>query len=487
MCEHLEAIYKLEIRDLLINLPPRMGKSLILGALFPAWCWIKDAGLRFLFASFSQQLSVRDSVYCRRLITSHWYKNLWGDTYHLMGDVNNKLRFDNNKYGYRIASSVNGTITGQGGDIICCDDPNDINEVHSEVHRQNVNDWWDFTFSTRFCLAATARRVVSQQRSHQQDLSGHILAQDDPSLVTLILPMEFESSRRSMTIPLSMSKGKIWKDPRKKEGDLLWPNGIDDAELIRIKRKFKFDSYTIAGQLQQRPSPAEGGILQAEWYKHWKEQEYPEFDYIIQSWDTALTTGKLSCYSACTSWGIFKDKYDMSNIMLLSVFREKVEYPELREMAVRLSNNYNDNFIDDPIIGKNPPDLVLIEAKVNGYSLFQDLMRANIPVMKFEPNRHGDKLSRCRVISHLIKNGLVWLPTESPKCEFLTQDSQLFLEASVNFPNSEYNDIIDSMSQTFIYVTSNGWLINKEDPRMDPEPNFNQNRPYYITTKSCVY
>lgn len=166
--------------------------------------------------------------------------------------------------------------------------------------------------------------------------------------------------------------------------------------------------------------------------------------------------------------------------MLLSLFREKVEGPELRKMAVRLSNNYYDVYIDDTIFGRNPPDMVLIESAMNGYDLRQDLMRANIPVMGFSPSRHGNKYGRCRLVSHLMENGLVWLPTQYPSHEYYTQESQLFLQAAVNFPHDDYNDIIDSMSQAFIHIISNGWVSNKEDPRDDFEPNWKQeSRPYY--------
>jgi hypothetical protein len=120
MCDHLEAAYDGDIKKLLINLPPRTGKSNVMSVFFPAWCWVKDAGLRFLYTSYAQTLSVRDSVGCRRLILSEWYQSLWGNKFRLMSDVNNKLRFDNNCSGYRIASSVGGTNTGLGGDFVVC-------------------------------------------------------------------------------------------------------------------------------------------------------------------------------------------------------------------------------------------------------------------------------------------------------------------------------------------------------------------------------
>jgi len=480
--EHLQAMQQMEIRDLLINLPPRVGKSLIVGALFPAWCWTVEPELRFLYTSYAQHLSVRDAVACRRLITSSWYENLWGFKFTLMGDVNNKLRFDNSRHGYRLASSVGGTITGQGGDIICCDDPNSITDVHSEVIRTSVNDWWDYVMSTRFCNAATGRRLLVQQRCHANDLSGHILAKDDPSWIVLCLPMSFEKSRRAVTVPLPMSGGKVWMDPRKNEGDLLWPEGINEVAVEKIKKNFNYDSYVIASQLQQRPSPAEGGILKEEWFKPWKQKDLPDFQYILQSWDTALTSNKMSCYSACTTWGVFKDKGGINNIMLLSLFREKIEYPDLRKAATRLAYNYEDVYFDDPIDGPRhlPPDLILIEAKVSGYSLLADLMRANLSVMAFNPGKYGDKIGRCRIVSHLMENGLVWLPTVHPKHEYYTEDSQMFLEAAITFPNTESNDIIDSMSQAFIRLTSTGWITNKEDPVDVWEPNWKQiDKPYH--------
>jgi phage terminase large subunit-like protein len=360
-----------------------------------------------------------------------------------------------------------------------CDDANSVTSSESLAAREAVTSWYDYTMTTRFSNFKTGRRLVIQQRTHSHDLSGHILNKDDDNWVHLRLPMEFEKNNRCVTIPLPSSGNHPWRDPRRNDGDLLWPEGIGEKELEDIKAGFHYDSYRISGQLQQRPAPSGGGIFRRDWFKIWKEKDLPDIEFTLQSWDTALTSGVDSCYSACTTWGVFEDKGGIKNIILLSTFREKLEYPELRKMATRLALNYDDVYLDEPSVGRNKPDMILIEAKVSGYSLLQDLMQANLPVMKFNPNKYGDKIGRARLVSHLIENGLVWLPTVSPKCEFLTEDSQIFLEAAELFPKGDGADVIDSMSQAFIRLTTTGWVYNKEDPQREREPAWNDQKPYY--------
>ena len=480
ICEHLEALYNLQIRNLVINIPPRFGKSIISSVCYPAYLWIKEPSLRFLYSSYAQSLSAKDSVACRRLIQSEWYQNLWGDKYSLMQDVNHKLRFDNDKNGYRISSSVGGSNTGLGGDFVICDDPNNVKSVESEVTRNNINDWWDFTMTTRFGDFKTGRRLIIQQRTHMFDLTGHVLNKNSDNWVLLRLPMEFEKSNRCTTIPLKSSGNKsVWMDPRLKDKELLWPQAIGIKELTEMKNEFRNDSYVISGQLQQRPAPADGGIFRREWFKTWKEKDLPKFEFVLSSVDTALTTSETSCYSAITTWGVFEDDKGIKNIMLLSLMREKLEYPDLRKMAVRISKNYNDVDLDHPFYGNNPPDLMLIEAKVNGYSLLQDMMAANLPVMSFNPNRHGDKIGRARIISHLVENGLVWLQTSGPKHQQIDEEGQMLLSAAEFFPRGDGLDLIDSMTQAFIYIKNGGWVYNIDDPQLQQTEPWQQNLPYY--------
>jgi len=247
--EHLEAVTRGQIRNLLINVPPRHMKSLLVSVFWPAWEWTRWPERRWLYSSYGAQLSIRDSVQCRRLIESPWYQARWGDRFALTSDQNTKGRFDNDRSGYRLSTSVGGAVTGEGGDRIVCDDPNNVNEVESDSVRKATNDWFDVVMSTRVNDPKTAGKVVVMQRCHQQDLSGHLLEQGDWE--HLCLPAEYEGP------PCVTSIG--WGDPRLEHGELLWPERFGAQEIESLKRSL--GSYAAAGQLQQRPSPAGGGLL----------------------------------------------------------------------------------------------------------------------------------------------------------------------------------------------------------------------------------
>lgn len=464
ICEHLEAVSQRQIRNLLINIPPRCTKSSLVSVMWPGWRWINYPEEQFLFASYAASLSLRDSVKCRRLITSPWYQARWGNKFRLVGDQNTKGRFDNSCNGYRIASSVGAAVTGEGGSVLVCDDPNNAKDGESEVKRENANDWWDQVWSTRMNNAKTGVRVVVQQRLHESDITGHIMQNDaQDEWVKLILPMEYESHRRAVTVVLPSTNGKPWEDPRKTDGELLWPEQIGSVELSKLKIGLG-SQYNISGQLQQRPSPEEGGIIKKHWFSVWRQPALPPIIYTIQSWDTALEGGQNNAYSACTTWGVFNHDHNIPNLMLLSLWRGKVEYPQLRQMAKRLYNDWRyDNTADFKPDGMHTPDLVLIEAKVSGSSLIHDLHQAGIPVIGFNPNRHGDKLERVRVITPLIETGRVWVQSQAPDCKRLTEFSDTLIENCANFPNGDSRDLVDTMTQTLLRLKASGWIYHPED------------------------
>ena len=294
IAEHLEAVNEGEIRRLIINVPPRYMKSISVAVAWPAWTWQLEAstslsgpGVRFLYASYAQSLSIRDNNRCRRLIQSPWYQGYWGSGFRITSDQNTKVRFDNDQGGYRLATSVDGALTGEGGDIIVVDDAHNVTEAESDAERNNVLAWWDVAMSTRLNDMRTGGFVVIMQRLHEVDLVGHILAREH-GWDHLCLPAEYEPSH-----PFPVSSSLEYVDPRTRKGELLWPERFGPEEMEELKARL---GPSASGQLQQRPSPEEGDFFKRDWI-HWYD-EAPKHVRTYGASDYAVTAdgGDYTCH-----------------------------------------------------------------------------------------------------------------------------------------------------------------------------------------------
>jgi predicted phage terminase large subunit-like protein len=463
ICEHLEACSKRQIKKLLINIPPRFMKSTLVGVMWPAWTWINIAHEKFLYASYAASLSFRDSVNCRRLISSPWYQERWGNKFNLTGDQNTKGRFNNDRGGYRIASSVESSLTGEGGSIRVLDDPNNTNQI-SDLILDGTIFWLTSTWFTRKNDPENDVLVIIQQRMNEKDVSGYILEKDtENEWVKLILPMEFEEGRRSKTVVLPSSENQVWQDPRNYEGELLWPNFWNEDKVEEGKRELG-NEYAVAGQYQQRPAPMGGGFIKKDWFKIWKDERPPHLDYVIQSWDTAFSIKDASDYSACVTMGVFYDHLKIPNVILLNAWRGRVDYPDLRKLAQEFYRDYRSKSIGsiDPD-GHHRPSMVLIEDKGSGMSLVQDFRKAGVPVIGFDPRKHGDKITRVQKISHLIQAGRIWVAAIPPTYKHLRQSAQLLVDCCTMFPAGKSRDIVDAMTQILIRLNLSGWINNPYD------------------------
>lgn len=446
IADHLEACFNREIKNLLINVPPRTLKTGLISVAFPAWVWLHNPQEKFMYASYAASLATQHSLKCKRLIESPWYQQRWGNRYQLARDQKAKGFFENNKKGYRLSTSVGGSATGAGGNFLVADDPNNAREYESDVKRESANSWWDQVWSTRLNDPKNDIKIVVQQRIHEKDISGHIIGNDrDNEWVRLILPMEFETIRKSRTF----INGKLrWEDPRTNDGQLLSSVRFSDKEINQYKNDL--GSYGYAGQYQQRPAPLEGGIIKKDWFKWWIRPVLPKLLMRLQSWDCGISDSTTASYSACTTWGVFVDDDKVKNVVLLSMWRGQVGYPDLRKRAIRLFNNYND--IDDKK-GDNtfkPVDKVIIEAKATGDPLIRDLRLAGISAIGYIPR--GDKETRVQRISHLIETGRIWLPTVQKNPDKLISWADEFREEVCCFPNKESRDLVDTMSQILQYM-----------------------------------
>lgn len=288
ICEHLQAVTNGEIRNLLINVPPRYAKSLLVCVFWFTWEWTFKPETRWMFSSYSETFAIRDSLKCRRILDSPWYRQNWGNVFRLTGDQNQKSRFENDKTGFRMAAGVGGGQTGEGGDRIVVDDPIKALDAYSDLARKQVIDWWDETMSTR-ANAKTSARVIIMQRLHELDLAGHILERmrdGGEQYEHLCLPAEYEPKKYVTSIG--------WKDPRTEEGELLWPERFDAGWITDLK--VALGSYGAAGQLQQQPAPAGGGLFKREWFEI--VGAAPREAQRVRYWDKAGSTATRADYSA---------------------------------------------------------------------------------------------------------------------------------------------------------------------------------------------
>lgn len=437
ICAHLEAVSRGQIRNLLINIPPRHMKSLLVSVFWPAWEWTQSPERRFLCSSYSASLSIRDSVKCRRLIESPWYRARWGHLFVLSGDQNVKSRFDNSRSGYRLSTSVGGSVTGEGGDRIICDDPNNVADVLSDAVRRSTNDWWDMAMSTRVNDPKTSAKVIVMQRCHQQDLSGHLLEQG--GYEHLCLPAEYEGPTRATSIG--------FVDPRTEPGELLWPEQFGRKEIDGWK--VSLGSYGAAGQLQQRPSPIGGGIFKRHWFRYIQprganlppvqvplpdgttmsipatEVPYGRVEQ-VQSWDCSFKDLSTSDYAVGQVWGRYGSMF-----LLGDQVRGRMDCPTTVKAIRELSAKW--------------PGCVaiLIEDKANGPAVIQ-MLSCEIPGI-IPVNPSGGKIARAQAISPLVEACNVYLP--HPSYAPWVND---FIEECVQFPNGAHDDQVDAMTQVLL-------------------------------------
>ena len=434
ICEHLEACSGGDLRKLLINIPPRHSKSTIVSVMWPMWEWLTDPAQKFLCASYSGNLSIRDNLKARRLIQSPWYQDRWGHMFRLAGDQNAKQRYENDKTGYRLATSVGGTATGEGGSRLLLDDPHSAQEAQSDAIRESALEWFDVVWSTRLNDPKADVMVTIMQRLHERDISGHII-EDIGGWEHLMIPAEWDGVRRKTSV------GPY--DPRQKKGELICPDRFGEDEIADLKKLL--GAYGSAGQLQQEPTPSEGGILKTQYFELWPHNTgLPPFEYILQSYDCAFTEKSTGDPTACTVWAIFTHD-GARHVMLIDAWDEHLAYPDLRAKAIKQwGTEYGGMSKDSPFSRKKRPDRILVEAKASGQSLLQDLRLAKVPAIPYNPG-NADKVSRAHQAAPTLELGLVWIPESKKTPGHAVSWAQPFLKELSKFPVGAHDDYVDTL------------------------------------------
>ena len=429
---HIEAMAaKLsEVRDgrtrrLIINVPPRHLKSLAASIALPAWLLGHDPTLAIINVTYGQELSDKFARDCRAILSSPWYRSAF--LTRLISSRTSLGELVTTRGGFRMATSVGGVLTGRGADLILIDDPLKPADAMSESRRVAANDWFDGTLYSRLNDKTKGAIVIVMQRLHEDDLVGHVLKKEGWEVVSFPAIAEVDEVFEVDT-PFGRRRFE------RKAGTALHPERESLETLERIRATI--GEYNFAGQYQQRPAPAGGGMIKEAWFKRYRADDLPPaFDQIVQSWDTATKATELADYSVCTTWGLKGPDF-----YLLDVFRQKLDFPSLKRAVCALNDSYK-------------PSTILIEDKASGSQLIQDLREGGLSrVASFAPD--GDKVMRLHGQSAVIENGFVHLPTEAP---WLAE----YLRELTLFPAGRHDDQVNSTSQALAWSKQrpSGWGV----------------------------
>lgn len=477
ICDHLQALSQREIKNLIINLPPRMAKSTICSISFPTWTWIDNPREQFMTTSYSDELVLRDSLRSRQVIMNDWYQNAWGDRFSLKKDVNQKGRYENNLGGYRMASTIGaGKQLGEGYTCLIVDDPLKASEAFSKLSCQKVIDWWKYTMSTR-ANGPDAVRLIIMQRLSEMDLVEHILKEDalEEDWYHLCLPMRYEKKPKYFTrTPLK------FMDPRTKEGELLCPKYMDEVK-VRIQEK-KLGEYGTAAQFQQRPAPIGGGLIKDSFFRYYavpisKYAFTSLFHYLICSWDFNFgeeIQGENNSYCVGQVWGVGKDgKY-----YLLYQMRDKWSFTQQIDAIKRMMRLY-------PEIRYN-----LIEEMAAGGGLI-DTIKKELPsynVIGVKPkdfnlggNKNNGKLLRTTAYLPVFESHRIWLPSETIN-PWITE----YVQELTTFPASANNDQVDATILMLMWVENKGLVKGISFEATEQLMKEMQNREFYRTNSGLV-
>ena len=422
----LERVRRGEVRRLIINMPPRSLKSIAASVAFPAFVLGHDPSRRIICVSYSGELAKKHSNDFRAVLESSSYRAAFPNT-RIGPFKNTETEIELTARGFRLATSVGGTLTGRGGDIIIIDDPLKPDDALSETKRSAANQWFTNTLLSRLDDKRSGAIVVVMQRVHIDDLTGFLLSQSEEWEV-LSLPAIAHCDEN---IPISASRAY-----RRKVGEALSPEREPRQVLDAIKIQIGSDAFSA--QYQQEPAPPGGAMVKRDWVQRYSElPPLSERLFTLQSWDTASKGGPDNDWSVCTTWIVTRKK----RWYLVDVWRQRVDYPTLKAKVQRLAKEFGARRI-------------LVEDTGAGTSLVQE-MRSHVSGI-IAVNPEGDKVSRMAVASAKFEAGQVWLPERASWLPDL--EAELF-----SFPGSRHDDQCDSISQALLDTNNSPWMWLSED------------------------
>jgi predicted phage terminase large subunit-like protein len=392
-------------KRLIVNMPPRHGKSEMISKYFPAWYLLNYPEKRVILISYEADFAASWGRKIRDLCVRYSICFPNAPTINRLSNASNRFDFANYPGGLA-TSGIGGAITGKGADLMIIDDPIKNNEdALSATLRNKAWDWFKSTAFTR--LEPDGKIVLIMTRWHYDDLVGKIINDESAS--------EWER----LCFPAFAGENDIIG---RLEGDVLWGDRYS-AEVLK-KSKDLLGSYWFSAMYQQKPIASEYQILKPEWWQYYSM--LPKGTLLIQSWDTAYKEKQENDYTVCTTWLLAE-----SGFYLVDLFRKRLIFPDLKR---ELINQFN----------KHKPHVVIVEDP-SGVSLIQVVNRETRIPIKPIPVAGKSKEVRAHLISPLLESGKVYLPSDA---QYLAD----VVNECAEFPYGKHDDIVDSITQALGYL-----------------------------------
>ena len=412
-----------DIKDrIAVSMAPRMGKSQMISVYFPAWYLGRHPDHKVIVASHTADLAVVMARKVRNLLATPEYQRIFPNT-KIASDAKAAAQWNTTEGGEYFAIGVGGALAGRGAHLIIADDP--LSEQDIKTGNTNSLDstyeWFSAGLRTR--LMPGGKICVLHTRWHQRDLIGRLLKDS---------AMNADGDQyEAFEFPAILNEHT---DHEKS----VWPEQWSLESLQQTRASMHHIMWQWYAQYQQNPTAAEAAIIKRDWIRYWAKEEPPTCDFIVQAYDTALTTKQRSDFSVCHTWGVWQNEEDNStNVILLNSIKGKYEFPELKVMAHEQYKEWE-------------PDSVVVEAKASGQPLIDEMRRSGIFVQDFSPGKGQDKIARINAVSDMFSSGHVWFPE--------TGWAARTVEEILAFPAGENDDEVDAMTLALMRIRKGGLL-----------------------------
>lgn len=429
MADAFERVARGELKRLIINMPPRHTKSEFASYLLPAWFLGKYPEKKVIQCSHTAELAVGFGRKVRNLVDTDQYRKIFPEL-ELSSDSKAAGRWNTSKKGDYFAIGIGGAVTGKGADLLIIDDPHSeqeaaLAEVNPDIYDKTY-EW--YTSGPRQRLQPGGAIIIVMTRWSKRDLTGEVLKSEAQRGGDGWEVIEFPAILPS--------------------GSPLWPEFWSLKELAALKEELPNSKWMA--QYQQNPTSENAAIVKREWWQVWEKETPPQCEFVLQVWDTAFEKTQRADYSACTTWGVFyhpdNNGITQANIILLNAFRDRMEFPTLKQRAVEEYRDWE-------------PDGILIEKKASGAPLIYEMRAMGIPVQEFTPSRGNDKISRLNAVSDLFASGRVWVPN--------THWAEEVVDEVAEFPAGSHDDYVDTVSMALMRFRKGGYITTNLDEPED--------------------